>query len=209
MSATGNRFPLLLFSMVALTALLAQETAWCASRAKSLPSWSIVDKMIESHFEALPDYKPGDLIVRSEVEALLTKLARQGWRVANGRSILALVPKDDEFLAKRLRSKNGRKFMRQIADYPNAFDRLDRLGRMRRGKKIMEALVRGPDGYKLIEYMTKTGGGRELGKQLSRSPQGKDFNKPTGRIYTEKALRKRLKKSYRAANPSGGDRKTS
>src|SRR5690606_6720734 len=50
----------------------------------------------------------------------------------------------------------------------------------------------------LIEYMTTTKAGKRLGKQVSRGEHGEDFNKPTGKIYNETQLLKRLKTSYDA-----------
>jgi hypothetical protein len=64
------------------------------------------------------------------------------------------------------------------------------------GQQQIADLIRSPDGYKIFEYMTTTQGGRNLGGMLSQGVNGRDFNSPTGRIYTEVELLKRLKKSY-------------
>ena len=48
----------------------------------------------------------------------------------------------------------------------------------------------------MIEAMTTTKRGYKLGQRLSNAPKGKNFNKPTGRIYTESALTTRLKESF-------------
>ena len=61
---------------------------------------------------------------------------------------------------------------------------------------IVNVTVTDPDGYKLFEYMTTSKGGKALGEQLSNSRRGRNFNKPTGRIYTAKGLIERLKLSH-------------
>ncbi len=154
-----------------------------------------VEPMVKKHFAGLPDYQPGDIISRSNVEPLFAQLADRGWNVADRKAVLAAVPADDNFLVTSFRTKSGRKFMRDVAKYPEAYDRLDRLARLPYGKLAIRRLIRGPDGYRMIEYMTTTRGGIELGKQLSNAPQGKNFNRPTGRLYTAELLLKRLKKS--------------
>ena len=122
-----------------------------------------------------------------------------GWTVTDRRIILSLVPDDSEFLIRQLRSHSGRSFMSRVSSYSNAYDRLDRLTRLPHGRQTMHDLIHGVGGEKMIEYMTTTPGGKNLGKQLSNAPKGRDFNQPTGRIYTAKMLLGRLQKSYAAA----------
>jgi len=185
---------------------LAVVIAWPAGvvragdRGGTLPSFSAVKELVLREFDKFPDHQPADIISRGQVEPVFRQLAGLGWQVADWREILEAVPADGDFLVKQLRTPGGRKFMRGIAKYPDAYDRLDRLGRLPYGKNTIRALIRGPGGYKLIEYMTTASGGRELGRQLSNAPKGKNFNDPTGRIYTAKLLLARLKESYTAAS---------
>ncbi len=199
------RIVLTLGVLAALPGWQLAEGAGSSATGGPLPTWARANEAIVAHFQSLPDYRPGDLIVRSEVQGLLSHLAKIGWSVPDAKAILAQVPADGEFLATVLRAPTGRKFMRQIGGYRDGYDRLDRLSRMPHGKKTVEALIRGPDGYKMIDYMTSTRGGKNLGRQLSRAPKGKDFNQSTGRIYTVKSLQARLKQSYEAAR-RGADR---
>ncbi len=171
------------------------ELASAADGQKEPTSFIEIKRAVLRHFEKTPDYRPGDIISRSDVESLFGRLERLGWTPADRKEILAAVPADNNFLVKQLRTSAGRRFMRKIAKYPDAFDRLDRLSRLPYGKNTIKALVRGPDGYKMIEYMTTTKGGRQMGKMLSNTPKGTGFNKPTGRIYTVKQLLARLKQS--------------
>jgi len=167
-----------------------------ATKDKSLPSFTKVKEVVDRHFKSLPSYRPGDLIARSDVKPVFEQLQVLGWRVADREAILKGVLDDEAFLVRQLRTKAGRKFMEQIKKYPDSYDRLDRLTRLPQGRQTVQALIRGPDGYKMIEYMTTTPGGSELGRMLSQAPKGRQFNEPTGRIYTEAQLLKQLGKSY-------------
>jgi hypothetical protein len=86
--------------------------------------------------------------------------------------------------------------MRSVSEYPDAYDRLDRMSQLRNGQRTVRDLIRGPDGYKLIEYMTTASGGEHLGDMLADGPGGQGFNKPTGNIYTAGQLLEALHKSY-------------
>ena len=169
------------------------------SDGKPIPSFAEVRRTVLEYFEEQPDFKSGDLITRDEVAPLLSLLKKQGLPLADAKEILKKTPAKGEFLVDQLSTKGGRKFMRQISAYPNAYDRLDRLGRLPHGKQTVRDLIRGPGGEKMIEYMTTTQGGKELGKQLSNAPDGKRFNRPTGRIYTMALLLDQLEQSRTAA----------
>jgi len=164
----------------------------------SSASFSRIEQVVVDHFRAIPDYRPGSMITRSQVEAVLKKLDRLGRPLADRNEILGRVLADDEWLVQELRSSDGRKFASHIAGQPGGYDRLDRLSRLANGKRIVHDLIRGPGGYRMIEYMTQSRGGRELGKMLSKAPNGADFNQPTGRIYTLDGLLAQLKKSCQA-----------
>jgi hypothetical protein len=88
--------------------------------------------------------------------------------------------------------------------YPNGYDRIDRLSRLPLGQQTVRDLIRGPGGEKMVAYMTTASGGKELGKMLSNDPQGKQFNAPTGRIYTVAMLLDRMKQSQAAALKAAG-----
>jgi hypothetical protein len=202
MSATKrSRWALIAIGTMALLAqaLLGVATAVAGD---SSPAFSKIEQVVVDHFRAIPDYQPGTIITRSQVEAVLRKLDRLGWPVAGRDEILGRVLADGEWLVQELRSSDGRKFASHIAAQPEGYDRLDRLTRLTDGKRIVRDLVQGPGGYRMIEYMTQSRGGRELGKMLSKAPSGAGFNQPTGRIYTVDALLTQLKKSYQATKKS-------
>jgi len=157
------------------------------------------EKVVLQHFAKLRGYRPGDIISAGDVKPVLKMLENTGFGAADRKEILADVPGDGDLLVKSLRTKAGRRFMREVAKYPGAYDRLDRLVRMPQGKATLQALIGGPDGYKMVEYLTTTRGGANLGKQLSNTPKGGKFNSPTGRIYTVEMLLARLKTSHAAA----------
>ncbi len=197
----GRSFPGALATLMALAVLAVVHSPLVQAQGagKPLPAFAEVQKAVATYFEGLPGYEDGSLIVRSEAQAALVRVEQAGWRVADGGEIARRVPGDSEPLARLLRTPAGRKFAVRVSESPEGYDRVDRLLRLPRGEKIVEDLVRGPDGYKMIEYMTNGRGGAALGRQLERSPSGADFNQPTGRIYTVRALLERLKQSYETA----------
>jgi hypothetical protein len=180
-----------------LAALLFEAGATAAQAGpKELPPFETLWQAVEAELAKFPGYQQGDLISRKQVMPIFPLLQRLGWKVYEQEEIVKLVPDDNEYFVKQMRSKAGLKFMRQMAKYPLGFDRIDRLGRMSMGNDNIDALIRGPDGYKMVQYMTETVWGKNMGKMLSKAPKGKDFNSSTGRLYTADALMLRLQDSY-------------
>lgn len=178
-----------------------------AAAVTPIPPFAQVRQTVLQYFAKQPNYETGDLITADQVTKLLEQLRRQGLPLADGAQIVAQTPAAGEFLVEQLGSAAGRQFMQRIARYPQAYDRLDRLSRMPQGQQTVRDLIRGPGGDKLIEYLTTADGGKELGKMLSGTPTGKDFNSPTGRIYTVALLSDRLQQSHQAAVRAASKRK--
>ncbi len=176
-------------------AVVAVAAPKAASKPKTL-EFTEIQQIVERHFAAIPDYQPGDLITKQAVGGVFRQLDLYGWKVADQKAILGQVVDEGNFVARQLRSNRGKQFMRQITRYPGGFDRLDRIAAMPQGRKNVAQLVKLPDGYKMIEAMTTTQRGQILGRRLSNAPKGKNFNKPTGKIYTADALISRLKVSF-------------
>lgn len=186
-------------AIVLFTVALAVAADKPAARTKPIPSLSEVRQVVLRYFKAQPDFRSGDLITRNQVEPLLRQLQKLGLPLPDAKQILELTPASDEFLAQQLRTPNGRSFMRKISGYKDAYDRVDRLSRLPIGQQTVRDLIRGPGGEKMIEYMTTASGGKELGKMLSDAPLGKNFNDPTGRLYTVEKLMARLEQSRDAS----------
>lgn len=187
-------------SLVLLSPLpLSAQSVATAPSADALPSFESVAAAVSRELAARPEYAPGDLLSRGMVEPIFVRLRQMGWIVADRKAILDRIPSDQDFLVRRLRTDKGTKFMREINRYPEAYDRLYRLAVLPDGRKTVIALIDGVGGSELLQYLTSTVGGKNLGKQLGHTPKGHDFNQPTGQIYTEQALIKRLQASYAAA----------
>jgi len=197
----------LVAAALGLTLALAADCPSAPPTADSLPDFRRIEQAVRNHFKSLPQYRPGDIITRSDVEPIFKHRKLLGWLGADRTAILSQLPKDDEFLVRQLRTPAGRKFAARIADYPDGFDRLERLSRLPRGQRMVRDLIRGPGGYKLIEYMTTTSGGANLGRMLSKTPEGSNFNASTGRIYTVAMLLGRLSESYQKAKKAAEKRK--
>ena len=192
---TGCVMAVLLGIVTAISAAPAGGLA----QGKAIPSFSKVRLAVSRYFAAQKDFQSGDLLTKRDVAPVLAQLRQQWLPPADADAILDQMPAKGEFLVDQLSTPNGRKFMRRVAKYPDAYDRLDRLSRMPHGQQTVRDLIRGPGGEKLVEYMTTTAGGKELGTMLSDTPDGKHFNKPTGRIYTLATFLDRLEQSHTAA----------
>jgi len=127
-----------------------------AGNDKPLPPFKLVKETTLRHFSMLADYRPGDIITRSEVEPLFPHLKRMGWAMADRKTILHRVPADNDFLVRQLRTRQGRTCMREITNYPNAFDQLDRLSRLPNGLRTVRDLIQTEGGSKVIKYFTTT-----------------------------------------------------
>jgi hypothetical protein len=175
--------------------------------APSLPSsandFLNIEKLVWRHFESRENFRPTDLIVREDVEALPKQFAAAGLVLKRPDDLLKRLLSKSDFLYGELYSPAGRQFMQRIAVCPDGYDRLDRLSRLPRGRQTVHDLIQGPGGEKMIEYMTTATGGKELGKMLSQDPNGGNFNAPTGRLYTVNDLLDYLKEQYEARQKSG------
>jgi hypothetical protein len=183
-------------------AILPSSIAAEPSAAKERPKWAAVEQLVRKHFAEQKDYQPGDLITRSQAKPVFKKLGDLGWMPSDQEAIVAALTPDGDFIVKELRTPQGRKFMRSIASYPDAFDRLDKLSRLPEGQSSIRTLVKGPGGYKLLDYLTSQAGRPQTADFLAESPQGHDFDRPTGRIYTLEAFVKRLQQSYSGQAPA-------
>ncbi len=176
--------------------LAGRGTGLEAAEPAPLPEFSAVQGLIMDHFESIKGYRENDLLSQGDVTPLFKKIEEIGWPVEDRDAILKQVLPDNAFIVRELRTRQGKKFMRQISKHPEAYDRLQRYGAMSRGRRNVRDLVHRPGGHTLIQYMTTTRGGRRMGRELSTTPTGKDFDKKTGQIYTVKQLLDRLQKSY-------------
>jgi hypothetical protein len=194
---------LIAFGLLAILAANSRISYPAEAHRSTLPEFATVARAFTDYFAQLPDYQPGDIISRSQAEAVLRRVEQLGFPLRNQKTLLAAVLADDEFLVVQLRTPAGRKFMRRISALPDVYDRMDRMARLPQGRQTIVDLIRGPGGEDLLKYLTTTPGGRQLGQQLSRVPQGANFQQPTGRIYTAAMLLERLKAEYEALRTGG------
>lgn len=182
--------------------------------ANSIPKWESCVAAVDSALMAsAKDYDPGDLLSVVEVKLATSALAALGWKSAAFVELEKLALPEQDTLVQMLRENEGKKFMRQVSEMNLIYDRLDRLARLDYGQRTIRDLIRGPDGYKLLDYYTTTSKrGNVLTEVLPKDetgafPDGKDFDQPTGRIYTREQLLKSLKVMYDRATAPKPDRR--
>jgi hypothetical protein len=167
-----------------------------AAPRSTTPDMAFVERTIATYFATLPDYEPGDLITKTQIEHALTKLADSGAPVPRADKIIERGLEESSFVAKELATESGRRFMRRLARDPSTFSHLDRLSKIPRGENLIRDLIHQKDGDKMIEYLATTKGGRNMGKMMANVHNGTDLNKPTGRIYTVDDLLAAIKTAY-------------
>ena len=171
------------------------------------PSFSAIEKIVVQRLAEKKEYQPGDVISRTDVKIVFEDLGTAGWQPRDRKKIEEDLLDDGSSLVRTFKNAEGRRFMRKVADYGLIFDRLDRVSRVSGGERMLQDLVKLPDGEKYAKKKTPNGVPDML-DLLPKSASGKkrsikDYDKPTGRIYTEADLLKRLKRSY--AGPAETD----
>src|SRR5262245_43841227 len=103
-------FCILVASLVPAAALTPSPAA-----AQDLPTFTEVEKLVDIIFAQEKDYVPGDLISRKQVGKVLDAVEGLGWKLKDRRALEQRALDDGSFLVVQLRTKNGTKFMRQVA----------------------------------------------------------------------------------------------
>jgi hypothetical protein len=186
--------------MFVATILIAASVVAQSVLVPERPDFDAVQKAMAEHFASLKAYRSGDLLNQSQVADVLDAVESTGWAVPDREAIVKLAPADNSFLVQAFSTANGRRFMRQIANYPGSYSRLDRLSTVSDGKRLIKALIAKKGGADIIQYLATTRGGRNLGAMMVDVPHGVDLNKPTGRIYTQDDLLTVVEKVYNSAS---------
>ena len=167
--------------------------------APTPPPFDTIRNAVEEHFAAKRDYRPGDLITQSDVQAALSAVAQVGWNVPKQKELLELTLADDDFLVQELRTKDGKKIFDRVAKFPGALDKLDRIREMPKGKYAFKTLIhKTHNSVQLIEEITTTPQGARFAQDIAKFDSSADFNKPTGRIYRVNELLAALEFIYKA-----------
>jgi hypothetical protein len=155
-----------------------------------------LEQIAQEFFAGQRDWRAGDLISQAEVQRLFAEIKRQGETVPGEKEMLALVLSGSDVLVRTLGTPEGRKFMRKVSGEQLIFDRLDRIARAPGGAQMLRDLVKLPDGERYAKYKTKRGV-PDLLDLLPKDGSGKrrqikDYDRPTGRIYTAEQLMRAL-----------------
>jgi hypothetical protein len=176
-------------------AMIAISTESLSAQGKPVDLAALVGTVLS----AKHGYRPGDILSQEDAKAVFDVLAKAGVKVSDQDKITKLLLEDGVFLVKELRTPPGIKFMRGVARESQPFDRLDRLSAMPGGERLVHDMIRLPNGQ---NFMSKkpTPGFTDLTTLLpkqanGKTPVDKDFNKPTGKIYTEAALVEAIQKA--------------
>jgi hypothetical protein len=183
--------------VIAILAALIADLRAAEPEVKELPTMAEIIKTAKTEIASWENYQPGDLISRERGKSLFDAIGKLGWKPSNDDEILAKVPAANDPLCELLLSEKGRPFMRQVLKMPQGIDRVDNLLKIPSGKTLVKTLLNDKGGDQLIEYLTTSEGGKNLGKMLGKEAHV-NFNKPTGRLYTAKAVLLEVEAQYQA-----------
>jgi hypothetical protein len=137
---------------------------------------------------------------RGHASFVFQQLNQLGWKVADEKGILKDTPEDHEYLIQVLASSHGQRLLKHLPDEKLLYDRLDRIIKQPGGRRLVRDLLRLPDGYRYAQAK-RPSGVPAMHSFLPKTSQGKvqtirDYDKPTGRIYTLEQFIARLHQSH-------------
>lgn len=168
--------------------------------ANSLPEWSTVRAAVNSAFDAQKARASSDLLSRGDVQPVFAQLTRMGWNVKSQADIVSALLPDNDSLVQQLRSKAGTTFMKKVSAERLIYDRLDRVSQASGGAALIRDLIKLPDG----ERYARSKPGVAVPNLLDLLPKNasaqtrtiRDYDKPTGKIYTREQFIERLQQAY-------------
>ncbi|MDP7020596.1 MAG: hypothetical protein QGG36_32650 [Pirellulaceae bacterium] len=165
-----------------------------------MPTWRHIEEFVHRYLDGLSDYKKGDLLSQGHVAKMTAHMKKMGWRVREEKRLFKDTLPDSHFLVQQLHTRHGHRFMRNVQRHPQIYSKLERISSAHGGRALVRDLLKLPDAAKyanpnrargvpqMKDFLPKHGN--------SRQPQIRDYNKPTGKIYTEDQLLKRLKEMH-------------
>ncbi|HUG17330.1 MAG TPA: hypothetical protein VMM56_00030 [Planctomycetaceae bacterium] len=147
------------------------------------------------------EYKAGDLLTWEDVKPYIEQLKENGIEIPDEENLPAMFLPEGDRVVKMLRTRKGTIFMRNLTKAGGKYDMVDRFRKLPRGYTMLQTMIDTPKGHQLLADMVTAKTGKGTAQQLTRSPEGKDFDKPTGLIYTEDALLDFLKAAEHKSPP--------
>jgi len=149
--------------------------------------------LVDKHLRRDPNYAPGDILSRGNVEPIFNELLELGLQPATGNEgAYSPFLRDGDYLVQTLRSPRGRVLMRKVSGLPEVYDRLERMSWTAVGRSWIEQLVAAENGAELLAGMLTEEGLQSVELQLAADERGRNFRLPTGRVHTETQLLARL-----------------
>jgi hypothetical protein len=99
-------------------------------------------------------------------------------------------------LVRQFGTPKGREFMRKISGKPENFAHLHRLAETANGARQVQDLMKLPNGPDVLTALVSSPQGHDISRRIAAGPRTRNYDKPTGRIYTQQQLVARLRESY-------------
>lgn len=166
------------------------------AKTPAMPDWKTVAATAKQHFQSLPNYQPGDVLSLGQIKPLLAKFAKAGWKLSDQDAFLGQICADDDFVLRQLRSKSGQKFMRNMRGSAEQYDYLRRLAATKGGDRAVADIMKLNNANDVLAALTSSKAGKDISRRMAEQPKTKDYNTPTGFLYTETQILARLKESF-------------
>ena len=184
-------------SVLCLFLALGTTRLVSAQVSDAFPDARQVDAVIAKYLNDLPKRQETDLITSDDIQGLFKELEHIGWNVSDQREINQRLLKDSDWMVKQLRTKQGTKFMRKIADFPGGYAQLDLMRESKQGQKEVAGIITTPGGEELIEFLSTSKVGHNTSKLLA-AEHPKKSKLVAQRLYTKAEIAKQLNLSYAA-----------
>lgn len=182
-----------------VAACLLCASAPALAKAPQMPTFETVKELVNRHFSTLADYHDGDLLSLSTVEPIFDALSEIGWKPSDIEQVYDNFLFDNTYFVTTMRSNSGRTFMRELANYPDVYGRLERISWLPRGQRFLNELIDNPKRKEVLPFLASEEGARALEKQFAGDSRARNFDLPTGHIYTAKQFLTELEQSHAKA----------
>ena len=152
-----------------------------------LMDWQTMERVTNQWLDAQPPRPYAKLIVWEDISPLLDEIQKKGWSMPYARPLEAVMVKQSDFLAKFAATESGARWLNASGGSKLLLDRVERVAKMENGQRTLEDVAKIPNGSKFAGPSAKNfmpGLADLLPLKGGRRPEIKDYNKPTGRLYT-------------------------
>ena len=192
----------MLRAILALVVSLVAIDEVTAQNPPPLMDWKTMEQITNQWLDSQPPRGYAKLIVWEDIAPLLEEVQKKGWAMPYARHLEAVMVKRSDFLAQFAASESGARWLNAAGGSQLLLDRVERVAKVEHGQRTLRDVAKLPNGSKfagakpqnfmpgLVDLLPLKGGKR---------PEIKDYDKPTGRLYTREQVMQYLHKLHEAS----------